>query len=156
MEEHKVTYMFRLFSRTKESTEEDIEKITYDCVQELLGNLTHARACYAPSLTNYEDFKLSKMMVIDGFFILELIYRFKYGIGEGDLVFDNNLGADFVKSTPSFLRNLIAYEQCYALSRHYVTSFAFLMDKLIDTKDDVSLLVNVEIIQSWGYFLHKF
>lgn len=50
-------------------------------------------------------------------------------------------------STPSFLRNLIAYEQCYPLSRHYVTSFAFLMDRLIDTKDDASLLVRSKVLQ---------
>ncbi|CAI9298624.1 unnamed protein product [Lactuca saligna] len=282
MEEHKVTYMYRLFCRTVESTKKDIEQITYDCVQEVLRNLTHARACYAPSLTNYEDFKLAKMMVIDGCFILELLYRFKYGIGEGDPIFDNILvmrdiqhdllllenqmpffileilcritlertsltglvfyffkdmnilstrklttvdetvkhchilgllqscytpratmrgrvpnisysateiaGAGvtfkaqtdedsllavkfeqsslvpglstlfaretyfkipvlYIKdSTSSFLRNLIAYEQCYPLSRHYVTSFAFLMDKLIDSKDDVSLLVRSQVL----------
>ncbi|KAI3676298.1 hypothetical protein L1987_85903 [Smallanthus sonchifolius] len=41
-------------------------------------------------------------------------------------------------STPSILKNMIAYEQLSPLSRQYVTSFAF----LLDTDDDVSLLVN--------------
>ncbi|KAI3676297.1 hypothetical protein L1987_85902 [Smallanthus sonchifolius] len=243
------------------------------------------------SFTNYEDSKLDEMMVIDGCFILELLYRFKYGIGEGDPIFDNilvtrdiqndllllenqipffileilfsltvkevlkhvvltdsltDLVFYFIKdmnimngreltmtdekvehchilgffqscyrprgtqrgpiptisysateiagagvrfkaqrdensllavkfkhsffvpglvslcvrdtcfkipvlsiknSTPSLLRNLIAYEQCYPLSRHYITSFAFLMDRLIDTKDDVSLLVRSKVLQ---------
>ncbi|CAI9298623.1 unnamed protein product [Lactuca saligna] len=286
IEVQKVTYMYRLFLRTKETTGKAIEQISYDCAQELLGLLTRARACYAPSLTNYEDFKLAEMMVIDGCFILELLYTFKYGIGEGDPIFDNilvmrdiqhdllllenqmpffileklftinifdctsltdlvfyffkdmniinnsqlttidgtdtvepchilgllqrcyrpgatmrgrfpnisysateivragvkfkaqteeysplavkfiqpsvvpGLGALFVRetcfkipvlcikdTTASFLRNLIAYEQCYPFSRHYVTSFAFLMDRLIDTKDDVSLLVRAKVLQ---------
>ncbi|KAI3781650.1 hypothetical protein L2E82_11670 [Cichorium intybus] len=287
MEEHKVTYMHRLFCRTVESTKKDIQQITYHCVQAVLGLLTRARACYAPSFTNYEHLKFAEMMVIDGCFILELLYRFQFGIGEGDPIFDNilvihdvkhdllllenqmpffileilfsitvkrilkttsltdlvfyffkdmsllnhaelttndgtlehchilgllqscyrpratkrgrvpnisysateiagagvkfralkdgdsllavrfkqsslvpGLGTLFVRetcfkipvlsikdSTPSFMRNLIAYEQCYPLSRHYVTSFAFLMDRLIDTKDDVSLLVRSKVLQ---------
>ncbi|KAJ9537065.1 hypothetical protein OSB04_029798 [Centaurea solstitialis] len=49
--------------------------------------------------------------------------------------------------TVSFLRNLIAYEQCYPLSQHYVTSFASLMDRLIETDDDVSLLVKSGVLQ---------
>ncbi|CAH1433046.1 unnamed protein product [Lactuca virosa] len=242
IEVQKVTHMYRLFLRTKETTGKAIEQISYDCAQPVLGLLTRARACYAPSLTNYEDFKLAEMMVIDGCFILELLYTFKYGIGEGDPIFDNildmniinnsqlttidgtdtvepchilgllqhcyrpvatmrgrfpnisysateivragvtfkeqteeysplavkfiqpslvpGLGTLFVRetclkipvlciqdTTASFLRNLIAYEQCYPFSRHYVTSFAFLMDRLIDTKDDVSLLVKAKVLQ---------
>ncbi|KAL4572357.1 hypothetical protein LXL04_019130 [Taraxacum kok-saghyz] len=283
MEEHKVTYMYRLFCRTVESTNKDIEQITCTCVQAVLGLLTRVKACYAPCSTIYDDFMLAEMMVIDGCFILELLYRFEYGIGEGDPIFDNilvlrdikhdllllenqmpffvleilfritmkrmkstsltdlvfyffkdmsilnnskltkkegtlehchilgflqscyrpkatkrglvpnisysateiagagvkfkaqtddllsvnfkqsslvpGLGALFGRetcleipelsikdSTHSFLRNLIAYEQCYPLSRHYVTSFAFLMDRLIDTKDDASLLVRSKVL----------
>ncbi|KAJ0835264.1 hypothetical protein HanRHA438_Chr16g0753201 [Helianthus annuus] len=262
MEEHKVTFMYRLFQRTVESTKMDMEQITLKCVQEILGFVAQARACYAPSFTNYDDFKFAEMMVIDACFILELLYRFQYGIAEGDPIFDNILVTNDVKvdllllenqipffiledmniindseltitdetvehchilgfiqscyrpsarthgeipdvsysateiagagvrfkaqsnknsllavkfeqsyivpwlvklfvretcfkipvlniknSTPTLLRNLIAYEQCYPLSRHYVTSFAFLMDRLIDTKDDVSLLLRSKVIQ---------
>ncbi|KAL4572358.1 hypothetical protein LXL04_019131 [Taraxacum kok-saghyz] len=289
MEEHKVTYMYRLFSRTEEFTKKGIEHLAYKCVQATLGLLTRVKSCYASSLTTFEDFKLAKMMVIDGCFILELLYRYQHGIVDGDPIFDNVLvmrdvmhdllllenqmpffvleilfsitmkrilgstslpdlvfyffkdinilnntelrkkegivdhchthilgllqscyrpratiqgivpnisysateiagaGVTFkaqkdegyllavnlkesslvpglstlfgretcfeipelcIKdSTPSFLRNLIAYEQCYPLSRHYVTSFAFLMDRLIDTKDDASLLVTSKVLQ---------
>ncbi|KAM0061223.1 hypothetical protein Hdeb2414_s0004g00133451 [Helianthus debilis subsp. tardiflorus] len=286
MEEHKVAYMYKLFRRTVEVTKKDMEQITRKCVQAILGLVTRARACYAPSFAYYDDSSFAEMMVIDGCFILELLYRFQYGIGEGDPIFDNILVTHDIKndllllenqipffileilfrltvkrilnhasltdlvfyffkdmniinseltitdetmehchilgffqscyrpratkrgriptisysateiagagvrlkaqrdgssllavkfkqlsfvpglvnlfvretcfkipvlsiknSTPSLLRNLIAYEQCYPLSRHYVTSFAFLMDRLIDTKDDVSLLVRSKVLQ---------
>lgn len=294
IEEHKVTYMYELFSGTAGSTM-DIEEITCRCVHAVIGILTPARACYGPSLTNYEDSKLAEMMVIDGCFILGLLYRFNYRIKEDDPYFNNILvlgdiqhdllllenqipffileilfsitlkqisnwtsltdlvfcffqnmnfinnselitrdtvelchilgncdrrdtvepchilgllqscyrpratterglvprnlysatkivvaGVNFkaqrdedsllaVKfkqspvftrmgvlnipklfiqdSTPSFLRNLIAYEQCYPLSRQYVTSFAFLMQTLIDTNYDVWLLVRSNVLQ---------
>ncbi|KAI3676293.1 hypothetical protein L1987_85898 [Smallanthus sonchifolius] len=193
MEEHKVTYMYRLFHRTVQSTKKDMEQITRKCVQAILGSVTRARACYAPSFTCYDDSKLAEIMVIDGCFILELLYRpratkrgpiptisysateivgagvrFKAQRDENSLLAVKFKHSFFVpglvslcvrdtcfkipvlsikNSTPSLLRNLIAYEQCYPLSRHYITSFAFLMDRLIDTKDDVSLLVRSKVLQ---------
>ncbi|KAK2993744.1 hypothetical protein RJ640_018365 [Escallonia rubra] len=45
------------------------------------------------------------------------------------------------------LRNLIAFEQCYAGIPRYVTSYAFLMYTLIDDEDDVELLENAGVIQ---------
>nr|XP_043619861.1 UPF0481 protein At3g47200-like [Erigeron canadensis] len=295
MEELKVTYMYRLFCETVKSTNKDMEQTKRTCVKEVFRNIEHARDCYAPSFTKINNFKLAEMMVIDGCFILELLYRSEHGIMVGDPIFDNILvkrdvkydllllenqipffilerlfqvtvkhilevnslsflpdhsltdlifcffddmnilnseltlenrtvkhchilgflqscyrpratklgqvptniiysateiagagvtfkpqrndgsqlavkfkqsplvpcfGKLFIReasfeipvlcikdSTPSFLRNLIAYTQCYPLSRHYVTSFAFLMDKLIDTKDDVSLLVKANVLK---------
>lgn len=299
MEEHKVTYVYRLFYRTKQCLNWDMERVTRKCVQAIHGVVSRARACYAPSFTNYDDSRFAEMMVIDGCFILELLFKFNYGVAEGDPIFDNILVthdikndllllenqipffvleilfrltvklilqkysetisrgltfndslSDFVfcffkdmniinnseltltdktaehchilglfqscykprgakrgriptisysateiagagvgfkaqhdqesllavtfkrspfvpglvnlcvrktcfkipvlsikNSTPSLLKNLIAYEQCYPLSRHYITSFAFLMDRLIDTKDDVALLVRSKVLQ---------
>ncbi|GJV81624.1 putative UPF0481 protein [Tanacetum coccineum] len=287
MEEHKVVYMYRLYCRTMEATNRDTDQTARNYVQAVLGLVTRARACYAPSFTQISDFKLAEMMVIDGCFILKLLYMSQYGIAEGGPLFDNILVMHDVKydllllenqipffilevlfritfkwisksvtvidlvlyffkdmnilsnneltikdyeedhchilgllqscyrpkntirgrvptisysateiagagvtfkaqkdgdsllamrfkqssfvsglgtllvrktsfrilvlcirnSTPSFIRNLIAYEQCYPLSRHYVTSFAFLMDRLIDTKDDVSLLARSKVLE---------
>ncbi|KAL8196722.1 hypothetical protein R6Q57_024565 [Mikania cordata] len=287
MEEHKVTYMLGLFRRIVESTDMDMELISDNCAETMFELVTRTRACYAESFTSYDDSRLAEMMLIDGCFILELLYMFQNPPAEGDPIFDNILVAhgitndllllenqipffvleilfgltvkhllnntsltdlvlNFLKdvniiknskhklkdekvehchilglfqscyrgthpetggiptisysateidvagvkikaqtdgksllavkfkkssfvlwlvtfgvkktyfklpvlcikdSTPSLLRNLIAYEQCYPSSRQYVTSFAFLMYKLIDNNDDVKLLVGSKILQ---------
>ncbi|KAI3810942.1 hypothetical protein L1987_20626 [Smallanthus sonchifolius] len=278
MEEHKVTYMSRLFHRTAGSTKKNVDQITRECVQAILGVAKRARNCYSPSLTNWNDFKLTKMMVTDGCFILELLYKFKYEWMVSDSIMESFLvmqdikrdllllenqipffileilfgltvkqifisesltdlifnffkdmhilssevkisheltehyhileffhscyrptatksgpvptrtysatklavaGVRFKKqsnpdfpltvkfkqsplptqtslaipvlhiknSTPSILKNMIAYEQLFPLSRQYVTSFAFLMDRLIDTDDDVLLLVKSNVLR---------
>ncbi|XP_059653949.1 UPF0481 protein At3g47200-like [Cornus florida] len=51
-------------------------------------------------------------------------------------------------STESFLRNFIAFEQSYHFIHKYFTSFAFLMDILIDTPKDVKLLEEAGIIRN--------
>ncbi|XP_059667918.1 UPF0481 protein At3g47200-like [Cornus florida] len=48
--------------------------------------------------------------------------------------------------TESFLRNIIAFEQCYPFFGSYFTSHAFLMDILMDSVDDVKLLEKVGVI----------
>ncbi|KAJ4950793.1 hypothetical protein NE237_027625 [Protea cynaroides] len=48
--------------------------------------------------------------------------------------------------TNSFFRNLIAYEQCHYRGIPYITSYAILMDYLIDSADDVALLRRHKII----------
>ncbi|XP_042493075.1 UPF0481 protein At3g47200-like [Macadamia integrifolia] len=50
--------------------------------------------------------------------------------------------------TDTFFRNIIAYEQhCYG-GRHYITSYALLMDFLINTADDVAILRGCGIIKN--------
>ncbi|XP_042498241.1 UPF0481 protein At3g47200-like [Macadamia integrifolia] len=48
--------------------------------------------------------------------------------------------------TDPFFRNLIAYEQHRSGGRHYITSYALLIDSLIDTADDVAFLRRHKII----------
>ncbi|KAK2980229.1 hypothetical protein RJ640_018336 [Escallonia rubra] len=49
--------------------------------------------------------------------------------------------------TESFLKNLIAFEQCYLDIEHrYMTSYAYLMDTLINTKEDIQLLEDAGVI----------
>ncbi|XP_042487360.1 UPF0481 protein At3g47200-like [Macadamia integrifolia] len=50
--------------------------------------------------------------------------------------------------TVSFFRNLIAYEQQSNGGRHRITSYALLMDHLIDTASDVALLLRRGIIKN--------
>ncbi|XP_052172622.1 UPF0481 protein At3g47200-like isoform X2 [Diospyros lotus] len=49
-------------------------------------------------------------------------------------------------STELFLRNLIAFEQCCPFIDSYVTSYAFVMDRLINTAKDVDVLQKAGII----------
>ncbi|XP_042509954.1 UPF0481 protein At3g47200-like [Macadamia integrifolia] len=50
--------------------------------------------------------------------------------------------------TDCFFRNLIAYEQQSFEGRHHITSYALLMDHLINTADDVALLIRRGIIKN--------
>lgn len=51
-------------------------------------------------------------------------------------------------STDSLLRNLIAFEQCVQFQKPFVTSYAVLMDRLVNTTRDVELLERKKIIQN--------
>ncbi|KAM5581960.1 UPF0481 protein [Rosa sericea] len=51
--------------------------------------------------------------------------------------------------TGPLFRNLMAYEQCYHSCVHKITSYAVLMDNLIDTNEDVNLLCEKHIVANW-------
>ncbi|KAF8364770.1 hypothetical protein HHK36_033256 [Tetracentron sinense] len=51
--------------------------------------------------------------------------------------------------TESIFRNLIALEQCQKLPNSGITSYASLLDSLINTPKDVSLLIHYGIIENW-------
>ncbi|PRQ54226.1 hypothetical protein RchiOBHm_Chr2g0175171 [Rosa chinensis] len=53
------------------------------------------------------------------------------------------------ESTGPLFRNLMAFEQCYHSCKHNITSYAVLMDSLIDTNKDVDLLCEEEILANW-------
>ncbi|KAI8013996.1 UPF0481 protein [Camellia lanceoleosa] len=56
---------------------------------------------------------------------------------------------DLYDSTEPFLRNLIAYEQCCSGVPGYFTSYAILMDTLINTPKDVQVLEKAGIIRNY-------
>ncbi|KAI3771291.1 hypothetical protein L6452_02452 [Arctium lappa] len=49
-------------------------------------------------------------------------------------------------NTEIFLRNIIAYEQCTQGVPNYVTSYACAIDYLVDTTEDVSMLVKSKVL----------
>ncbi|XP_059451414.1 UPF0481 protein At3g47200-like [Corylus avellana] len=53
--------------------------------------------------------------------------------------------------TETVFRNLISYEQClsYSYSTHRITSYAILLDSLINTSEDIDILCKNEIIDNW-------
>ncbi|CAL9028339.1 unnamed protein product [Prunus brigantina] len=57
------------------------------------------------------------------------------------------LGID--ERTGPLFRNLIAFEQCHSRPRHKITSYAVLMDNLIDSKEDVDFLCDKGILANW-------
>ncbi|XP_038709861.1 UPF0481 protein At3g47200-like [Tripterygium wilfordii] len=69
-----------------------------------------------------------------------------------DLQFDNGIFTiptlHVHDTTDSLFRNLVAFEQCQQDSKHYITSYIMLMDRLIDTADDVELLQRERILEN--------
>ncbi|XP_038708580.1 UPF0481 protein At3g47200-like [Tripterygium wilfordii] len=51
-------------------------------------------------------------------------------------------------STDTLFRNLVAFEQCHQDNKQYITSYIMLMDRLIDTTNDVELLQQKRIIDN--------
>ncbi|KAK9936773.1 hypothetical protein M0R45_013597 [Rubus argutus] len=51
--------------------------------------------------------------------------------------------------TGPMFRNLMAFEQCYHSCKHLITSYAVLMDNLIDTNKDVNFLCEEGIVANW-------
>ncbi|KAM5573487.1 UPF0481 protein [Rosa sericea] len=54
-----------------------------------------------------------------------------------------------VDTTQAFFRNLISYEQCYHWCDPRITSYATLLDLLINTPKDLDILCENGIIQNW-------
>ncbi|KAL5797164.1 hypothetical protein ACOSQ2_001984 [Xanthoceras sorbifolium] len=53
------------------------------------------------------------------------------------------------ETTETILRNLISYEQCYPNCPPRITSYAKLMDNLIDTTRDMDILCESDVIDNW-------
>ncbi|XP_021822080.1 UPF0481 protein At3g47200-like [Prunus avium] len=51
--------------------------------------------------------------------------------------------------TDPLFRNLIAFEQCYHHHSHEITSYAFLMNKLVASSKDMEILCEKRIIDNW-------
>ena len=53
------------------------------------------------------------------------------------------------ETTETVFRNLISYEQCHHNIPHSITSYAILLDCLINTSKDIDILCENEIIDNW-------
>ncbi|KAK3183783.1 hypothetical protein Dsin_031069 [Dipteronia sinensis] len=53
------------------------------------------------------------------------------------------------ETTETILRNLISYEQCYPNCQPRITSYAKLMDNLIDCTRDMDILCESDVIDNW-------
>lgn len=80
--------------------------------------------------------------------------RFFQGMGElFEVSFDKKVGLlqlpqlTVNDKTETFFRNLIAYEQCGHYGK-YITSYIIFMDTLINTAEDVELLVDCKVLEN--------
>ncbi|KAE8684123.1 putative Calcium-binding EF-hand family protein [Hibiscus syriacus] len=53
------------------------------------------------------------------------------------------------ETTETVFRNLISFEQCYPNCTPRLTSYAILLDNLIDTTDDMEVLCKKDVIDNW-------
>ena len=86
--------------------------------------------------------------------LLEAGVKFKKG--SGGIMNINFTNGNFeipplliLETTETMFRNLIAFEQCYRNCETKITSYAVLMDSLINTGKDVEYLVENGIIVDW-------
>uniref|UniRef100_A0A7N2KZP2 Uncharacterized protein n=1 Tax=Quercus lobata TaxID=97700 RepID=A0A7N2KZP2_QUELO len=70
-----------------------------------------------------------------------------------DIKFDNGVleipQLKIEETTESFFRNIISFEQCYPNCKPRFTSYAILLDNLINTVKDVDILCENKIIKNW-------
>uniref|UniRef100_A0A2N9HR53 Uncharacterized protein n=1 Tax=Fagus sylvatica TaxID=28930 RepID=A0A2N9HR53_FAGSY len=70
-----------------------------------------------------------------------------------DLSFKNGVleipHSEFSDSTEALVRNIMALEQCDYISETYVTDFYSILDDLINTNEDVELLINKGILVNY-------
>ncbi|MFS8001613.1 hypothetical protein Hanom_Chr13g01192381 [Helianthus anomalus] len=71
-EEEKATYLFSLLSRLSDSSRVEALHL---CVEKVYASIDQIRSCYAETI-GYRTSELAKLMVMDGCFILEFLYRF--------------------------------------------------------------------------------
>ncbi|KAK3009191.1 hypothetical protein RJ639_013531 [Escallonia herrerae] len=121
MEDYKKTYMHYLFYRTlrsEESVNLDIKKTTDECVNAMLQMVPRARDCYEEGCfaKPLDDIRFAHMMLLDGCFIIEFLYRYKLGykhssLGE-DLWYDGNRDPIFGNTLVRFnvIRDMLLVE----------------------------------------------
>ncbi|CAH2064528.1 unnamed protein product [Thlaspi arvense] len=168
MEYHKWRAVNKVLKRTKQGIEIYIEAMKK--LEE------RARACYQGDIEmDSNDF--TKMLVLDGCFVLELFRGTVEGFQEigyapNDPVFAmrglmHSIQRDMVMlenqlpmfildrllqvqlGTKSLFSNLIAFEQCHIDSGNNITSYIIFMDNLINSSEDVSYLHYCGIIEHW-------
>ncbi|KAF3435210.1 hypothetical protein FNV43_RR22297 [Rhamnella rubrinervis] len=86
--------------------------------------------------------------------LLEAGVKFRKGSpGMMNIEFENGIFVipplSIQETTEPMFRNLIAFEQCYHSCQDKITSYAILMDSLINTGRDMEHLVKHEIIDNW-------
>ncbi|MCD7457334.1 hypothetical protein HAX54_034884 [Datura stramonium] len=140
---------------------------TEDNQKKEIKHLLHVvHMAYQPSTRkrnmSKDDEDISWIMVMPNVTeLLEAGVRFKTikNLGDSKNLFDINFDKKGVMSIPKFqvvddtetlLRNIIAYEQqSLDVQLRYFTDFAIIMDHLIESDKDVSLLRSKGIIENW-------
>uniref|UniRef100_A0A6N2N5A2 Uncharacterized protein n=1 Tax=Salix viminalis TaxID=40686 RepID=A0A6N2N5A2_SALVM len=146
---------------------EDSKTPREDLYVKVKEDLQKARGCYPESITeNFNDEEFSKMMFIDGCFILQFMHclndeseklemsdRQIFHVKRDLLLLENQLPFAVLdslrkqrkvevppiiidESTESLLLNLVAYESTAALDQLWVSSYILFMDSLIDDAEE--------------------
>ncbi|KAK9993160.1 hypothetical protein SO802_022863 [Lithocarpus litseifolius] len=166
MEEHKLRYLKDFLLYTKVSLE--------DYVKLLREREARIRNSYEETIKLGSD-KFLEMILVDAAFVIEepppkgklrtlsapnatqlhqAGVRFKVGSPKNlfDIKFKNGIleisNIRIHDDTEAFFRNLIAFEQCH-MRVDYISDYFIVLDRLIDTPNDVELLVQCGIIENW-------
>ncbi|KAL8258889.1 hypothetical protein R6Q59_026842 [Mikania micrantha] len=169
-EGQKISHLINLMSYINSPQEEILES----CMQKAYNVMNEIKGCYLWTKT-FSDAEIAEMMVLDACFILGFIIyervlyqknicrkKLQYRTIMNDLVLlENQIPLFFLDqmfqptltmpvlsvhdSTELLFRNHIAYEQSFP-TQCYVSSYASVMDKLVNTQDDVAKLVESKVL----------
>ncbi|KAK2995263.1 hypothetical protein RJ640_018370 [Escallonia rubra] len=170
MEYHKRSYTHSLLSRVLKSNQLADATIK-DITDKILEKAALALSCYAATHELNDDVRNTKNNLKNGdpilgndlvllevrddllllenqipMFVLQKLFEFRLLCGRTSFEIPKLCLYD---STEPFLRNLIAFEQCSPSIPLHITSYAFLMDTLINTKKDVKVLEEAGVLENY-------
>ncbi|KAK7813894.1 upf0481 protein [Quercus suber] len=108
----------------------------------------------SPQTDNWDS---SWQPILSATSLVEAGIKFERGTSKSilDIKFDEGKGVLKIpplliqETTESTLRNLISFEQCYPKCEHRFTSYAILIDSLINSAKDAEILGKKKILDNW-------
>ncbi|KAK2976220.1 hypothetical protein RJ640_023427 [Escallonia rubra] len=108
MEDHQKSYMHSFLSRIRPKPNQSAEDATKEIANKMLEKVADALSCYEATDKPYDDARFAEMLLVDGCFILELLYRRNVNYPrDGDPIFGNALVHLDVKHDLLLLENQI-------------------------------------------------
>ncbi|KAK2999639.1 hypothetical protein RJ639_022896, partial [Escallonia herrerae] len=109
MEYHKKSYMHKLLSRVRPKPNQPADAAIKDITDTILEKAADARSCYAATHKLNDDVSFAEMLLVDGCFVLELLFRKKEAVHLqiGDPILGNNLVFNDVRNDLVLMENQI-------------------------------------------------
>lgn len=142
LQENKKIYVHSLWERTAKATKCDVSEIRRRCVNAMLEVTPQARAFYGERFQD-DDREFAKLMLIDGCFILEILYRSVIGDDKDNVInplFINDLNKVTIEWDLLLLENQIPFPVLKHLFQLTLQNIVVKNEKLSLTKYVIGFL----------------